>query len=41
MPIKVANIRLEIEEPEDALSQKLASRLGLPADAISHWRILR
>jgi uncharacterized FAD-dependent dehydrogenase len=41
MPIKVANIRLELEEPEEALPQKLASRLGLAADAISHWRILR
>jgi uncharacterized protein len=41
MPIKVANIRLELEEPEDVLPEKLAIRLGLPADAISHWRILR
>jgi uncharacterized FAD-dependent dehydrogenase len=41
MPIKVTNIRLELEEPEEALPSKLASRLGLAADAISHWRILR
>jgi uncharacterized protein len=41
MPIKVANIRLELEEPEDALPSKLASRLGLPVAAVGHWRILR
>ena len=41
MPIKVANIRLELDEPEEGLPEKIASRLGLPRDAIVNWRILR
>jgi uncharacterized FAD-dependent dehydrogenase len=41
MPIKVANIRLELGEPEDALPGKAAVRLGLGADAIAGYRILR
>jgi len=41
MSIKVANIRLELGEPEESLPQKLAARLGLPPNAIEQWRILR
>ena len=41
MPIKVSNLRLELEESEDLLPDKIAGRLGLPRDAIVHWRILR
>ncbi len=41
MPIKVSNLRLELEESEDQLPEKIAGRLGLPRDAIVHWRILR
>ena len=41
MPIKVANIRLELGEPEEGLPEKTASRLGLAADAVCDWRILR
>jgi uncharacterized FAD-dependent dehydrogenase len=41
MQIKVANIRLELDEAEEQLPEKIATRLGLPKDAIAHWRILR
>ena len=41
MPIKVANIRLELDESEDGLPEKIATRLGLPREAIVHWRILK
>jgi uncharacterized FAD-dependent dehydrogenase len=41
MPIKVANIRLELDESEDALPEKIATRLGLPREAVVEWRILR
>ena len=35
MSIKVANIRLELGEPEESLPAKIAGRLGLAADAIA------
>jgi uncharacterized FAD-dependent dehydrogenase len=41
MLLKVANIRLELGESEDGLHEKIAGRLGLPAGALGHWRILR
>ena len=41
MPIKVANIRLELDESEDGLPAKIAARLGVPRDAVVQWRILR
>jgi uncharacterized FAD-dependent dehydrogenase len=41
MPIRISNLRLPIEEPETALAGRLARLLGLPAEAIRHWRILR
>jgi uncharacterized FAD-dependent dehydrogenase len=41
MPIKVSNIRLELDESEDGLPEKIAARLGIPRDAVVHWRILR
>ncbi|MFO0908154.1 MAG: NAD(P)-binding protein [Isosphaeraceae bacterium] len=41
MSLKVANIRLELDEPEQALSAKLAERLGVPEGEFSRWRILR
>jgi uncharacterized FAD-dependent dehydrogenase len=40
-PLKVANIRLELGEPEEGLPAKIAARLGLGSDAIAQWRILR
>lgn len=41
MPLKVANLRLEIDEPEDALGAKLSARLGVSPGDIARWRILR
>lgn len=41
MSIRIANIRLELGEPEEGLPDKIASRLGLDAGALSGWRILR
>jgi uncharacterized protein len=41
MSIRIANIRLELGEPEQSLPDKIASRLGLPAAELSGWRILR
>ncbi len=41
MALKVARIRLEIDEPEDALPEKLSARLGVGREAIARWRVLR
>jgi uncharacterized protein len=41
MSLKVANLRLGIDEPESLLPAKLAERLGVGAEAIARWRILR
>jgi uncharacterized protein len=41
MALKVSNIRLGLDEPEDTLPDHLASRLGVPRDAVASWRILR
>jgi uncharacterized FAD-dependent dehydrogenase len=41
MPLRVSNLRLRIEEPESLLPSRLAQVLGVPADAVRHWRILR
>src|SRR5512135_437592 len=41
MSLKVANVRLELDEPETALPDKLSERLGVSGDAIARWRILR
>src|SRR5581483_5513044 len=41
MPIRVANIRLSIDEPEAALPGRLAHVLGLAPAAPLRWRILR
>ena len=41
MSIRVANIRLELGEPEEALPEKIAARLGLGTGEIASWRILR
>ena len=41
MSIRIANIRLELGEPEEGLPEKIADRLGLGPDAIAGWRILR
>lgn len=41
MSIRIANIRLELGEPEEGLPSKIADRLGLGPDAIAGCRILR
>lgn len=41
MPIRVANIRLGVDEPEQALPQRMAIALDLRPDEIGPWRILR
>jgi len=41
MSWKVANIRLELDEPEQVLPGKLADRLGVDPGGISRYRILR
>src|SRR5262249_7025159 len=39
--IKVSNIRLELDEPEQTLPGKIASRLAVSTDSILGWRIIR
>src|SRR5689334_21703982 len=41
MSLKIANLRLELDEPEAALSEKLSARLGVRPEEITRWRILR
>jgi uncharacterized FAD-dependent dehydrogenase len=41
MALKVSNVRLELDDPEVALPEKLAGRLGVDRDAITRVRILR
>jgi uncharacterized FAD-dependent dehydrogenase len=41
MPLKISDIHLGLDEPEDVLPEKLAGRLGVAPDAIGRWRILR
>jgi uncharacterized FAD-dependent dehydrogenase len=41
MSLRISNIRLGVDEPESSLPVRLAQLLGLPADSIDAWRILR
>src|ERR1700722_5527836 len=41
MPLKVSNIRLPVEEPETAVAEAIARRVGLKSDELTRWRILR
>jgi uncharacterized FAD-dependent dehydrogenase len=41
MPLRVSNVRLPVEEPESALIEAVARRLGVKPDEVTHWRILR
>ncbi|MEO6807809.1 MAG: FAD-dependent protein [Isosphaeraceae bacterium] len=41
MSIKIANIRLDLDEPEDLLPVRVAQRLGVRREVIGRWRILR
>lgn len=39
--LRIANLRLSIDEPEAALPRHLARVLGIAPTALEHWRILR
>jgi uncharacterized FAD-dependent dehydrogenase len=41
MPLRVCNLRLGVDEPEDVLSSRLAHVLGLRPEELGRWRILR
>ncbi|CAN5690543.1 NAD(P)/FAD-dependent oxidoreductase [soil metagenome] len=41
MSLKVLNLPMGLDEPETALIEKLARRLGVGSDQIGRWRILR
>jgi uncharacterized protein len=41
MTIRIANLRLSIDEPESALPRHLARVLGIAPAALERWRILR
>src|SRR4029078_11370273 len=41
MPFRVSNLRLPVEEPDDALPTHLARALGVPVLDIASWRVLR
>ncbi|MCA9040069.1 MAG: FAD-dependent oxidoreductase [Planctomycetaceae bacterium] len=41
MSVRIVNIRLPVEEPEEALRLAIARRLELKADSLPPWRILR
>ncbi|HWE38977.1 MAG TPA: FAD-dependent oxidoreductase [Isosphaeraceae bacterium] len=41
MSLKVADLHLGLDEPEEALPEKVAERLGIGREAIARWRILR
>ncbi len=41
MTIRIANLRLSIDEPESALPKHLARVLGIAPAALARWRILR
>jgi uncharacterized protein len=41
VPLKISNIRLPVEEPESALADAVARRLGVRSDELTQWRILR
>lgn len=41
MALRVTNLRLAIDEPEDELPRRLAQALRVPDAELSHWRVLR
>jgi uncharacterized FAD-dependent dehydrogenase len=41
MSVKISNLRVELDEPEDSLPGRAAERLGLGTDSVLRWRILR
>lgn len=41
MPLRLSNVRMSIDEPEQALAGRLAQAMGVRPEEISRWRILR
>jgi uncharacterized FAD-dependent dehydrogenase len=41
MSVKISNLRLELDDPEESLPARAAERLGLGPHSVLHWRILR
>src|SRR6516165_5272069 len=41
MPIRVSNLRLDLDEPEAALPEYLARVFGVAPQQLGRWRILR
>src|SRR5579863_5681953 len=41
MPLRVNNLRLPVEAPEESLCDSLAKKLGVRLADVSRWRILR
>jgi uncharacterized FAD-dependent dehydrogenase len=41
MSLKVSNVRLELDEPEGVLAERISERLGVGREAIARCRILR
>jgi uncharacterized FAD-dependent dehydrogenase len=41
MPLRLSNLRLGIDESEEALPDEIGRALGVRADDLPHWRILR
>jgi uncharacterized FAD-dependent dehydrogenase len=41
MSLRIANVRVSVDEPEAALPDRLARLLGLPRNDLRQWRILR
>jgi uncharacterized protein len=41
MPLRVSNLRLPVEEPDDTLPTHLGRALGVPVLDIASWRVLR
>lgn len=41
MALKVSNIRLDLDDPEERLADRIAERLGVGAESLGPWRILR
>lgn len=41
MPLRLTNLELSVEEPEELLRAQIARRLGVPEGDLAQWRILR
>ena len=41
MQLRVTNLGMPVESPEEALGAAIAARLGIRSEELLHWRILR